>query len=278
MNIGILLHEFTQTDRPGLIAYICDAWREAGHRISLIRGIPQNLPSIDALIAHVNLTVVPPQYTDFFGQFGTVINRDITNISKRFVSRNLLARDDPWGGEVIVKTDRNFGGIPEKMIERASRGEPPLSSIVQRPWRKVEHVHPGDYPVFTHMSEVPTGVWRNPNLVVEKFIPERDGEMYCNRVSHMMGDKVLCRRVYSRSKVIKGSRIEWSEEVDLPDDFDEVRSGLGLDYGKIDFVVHNNRMHVLDVNKTPGRLGDEEIDARVGRKLASGLEKFIVSP
>ena len=275
MKIGVLQHEFSPFERPGLLAYLCDAWVKAGHQIELMRGIPRAKVEVDVLIPHIDLTVTPPEYLEFMASFPMVVNRRMTDNSKRKVSSDLLNEDDAWPGEVIVKTDRNFGGIPERVIQNVSEGRPLDHEISERPWRRVDQLLPAQYPVFSSIRDVPYGVWRNPNLVVEKFIPEVENGLYCNRVAIVMGDKVLCRRVYAKAKVIKGVKIERTEEVEPPEALAEIRERMGMDYGKIDFVVHPDGVHVFDMNNTPSGLNDPEVDAGIGQKLAPGLEAFL---
>lgn len=275
MRIAILQHELSPYDRPGLISSLGDVWQEQGHELLMWRGIPANAPEVDVIIPHIDLTVTPPEYQSWLEQFPAVVNRLSTDISKRNVSRNLVSADDDWDGEVIVKTNRNFGGMPERLIENAEQGQPLHQEVLQRPWKRVEQLLPEQYPVFANLSSVPFGVWRNEALIVERFIPERDGNQYCNRVALMMGDRVFTRRLYSEAKIIKGPNITRIEECDLPPGFESVRQNLGLDYGKIDFVVHGDEIHVLDVNNTPAGMNVPEIDQRIGHQLAPGINCFI---
>jgi len=275
LKIGVLQHEYSPFERPGLLAYLCDAWVEDGHHVEMLRGIPRGEVEVDVLIPHIDLTVTPPRYQEYIDTFPVVVNRRFTDNSKRKVSQDLLGPDDPWPGEVIVKTDKNFGGIPERVILNVSEDLPLDEEITQRPWRKVDQLLPAQYPVFATIRDVPTGVWRNSNLIVEKFVPEIEDGLYCNRVAIVMGDKVLCRRVYARAKVIKGVRIERTEEVDPPAELSSIRERLGMDYGKIDFVVHEDGVHVFDMNNTPSGLNDPQVDAGIGHKLAPGLSAVV---
>lgn len=274
-RIGILLHEFDPFPRAGLLSYLAAEWQAAGHEVVYFRGIPEDEPAVDVLIPHVDVTVTPADYLDFIAGFPVVVNRRLLDISKRKVSSNLLAQDDDWQGEVIVKTDRNFGGIPELTVELYAAGAPFGGAIHQRPWRKVEQIIPAQYPVFSGLSDVPPGVWRNPNLVVEKFLAEREGDLYCHRVALVMGDVVLCQRVYGKTRVIKGRNLLRSEPVDPPAELAEIRERFGMDYGKVDFAVRDGQVHVFDVNNTPSGLNNPEVDARIGKQLAPGIEVFL---
>ena len=175
-RISILLHELSAygvSQRP-LIWFLAEAWKKSGIEISILKGISHDVPDTDLLIPHIDLTVTPPDYVEFIDRFPNVINRRLTDISKRVISAYLVTQDDPYAGKVIVKTNMNYGGIPELIYDDlAGRGGLDIGSI-QRPWRKVDHLDPENYPIFGSIQEVPTGVWRNSNLVVEKFMPETE--------------------------------------------------------------------------------------------------------
>jgi len=276
-KVAILLHEHDRYDDVAhpFIWYLAKRWKQLGIRIEVLKGIPRRTPDADLLIAHVDLTVMPPDYVEFINRFPHVLNRGMTDISKRRISGNLVKRSDRYTGQVVVKTDMNCGGMPE-LINRSLSGKGQIPRPhSQRPWSRVEHLEPGKYPIFENIRAVPGGVWRNRHLVVEKFLPEIQGELFCNRVALIMGENVRCGRGYSRSPIVKGSSIVHSEPIETPPGFEEIRRRYAIDYGKIDYVVHDGVIHVLDVNKTPGRVADDEFNLRLGAKLADGLLPFL---
>ena len=50
-----------------------------------------------------------------------------------------------------------------------------------------------------------------------------------------------------------------------------MRRRLGLDYGKIDYVIHQGQVVILDANRTPAGPGTPEATARTVGDLADGI-------
>ena len=71
---------------------------------------------LDRSGSHVN------EYGAVLDAHPRVVNRQVRDSSKRRVSRNLVRPGDGWEGPVIVKTDRNHGGLPEADTASALRG------------------------------------------------------------------------------------------------------------------------------------------------------------
>jgi len=111
--------------------------------------------------------------------------------------------------------------------------------------------------------------------VVEKFIPERDGDLYANRAAFCMFESNTCLRQTANTPIVKASGVLRFEAIDTPPEFKQIRKDLGLDYGKIDYVVHDGEIHILDVNKTLGGVKDEEINWKYANMLADGLLPFL---
>jgi hypothetical protein len=250
-----------------------------GCEVQILRGVSAPVPRVDLLIPQVDLTRTPRAYRRHIERFPRVLNRRVTDISKRRISTNLLTRGSVYDGPVVVKTDCNHGGLPE------SRAFPATFGWLNRLRRKLAGARPddlryasvlprGEYPVYARLGDVPAGVWSNRQLVVERFIPERRDGHYCIRVCLCLGDVVLNRRVCSRDPIIKGGAAI-SEEAPVPAALLAFRERLGLDYGKIDYVVHGGDVQVLDANRTPGILGDAAVDERISRKLAAGIWRFV---
>jgi hypothetical protein len=136
--------------------------------------------------------------------------------------------------------------------------------------------------VFDSLAAVPVGVWRNPNLVVEKFLPERneDGE-YLLRIWVFLGDSEIYYQGVSRDPVVKGAntiRREFLDPADLPPSLRETRKRLGFDYGKFDFGLVDGEVVLYDVNRTPGfpRTADESpMIGQAIQMLSRGLDSFV---
>jgi len=184
--ILILLHQqdktFDSTDY--LIKFLMKEWEAMGCTVDVMRGTRQQRRA-DLMIPHVDLTITPQAYVDLLRAYPNVVNRYVADISKSRISTHLIARNDPYTGPVIVKTDRNYGGVPERLLFPPSRFRPSrwawsarrligkvLGTDLRRvAWRYVESMPPDAYPVFPSVRDVPNGVFENTNLVVERSFP-----------------------------------------------------------------------------------------------------------
>jgi hypothetical protein len=283
--IAILVHESDPHPRPTphSLWRIAEVWREWGCAVHVLRGTRAAAPAVDLVVPQIDLTTTPTPYRRYLERFPRVLNRRVVDISKRRVSGNLLRRGDSWDGPVIVKTDRNYGGLPEAKRapwwspgQLASRIQQRRHSTARGDFRFVREIPTGEYPIFPNARSVPPSVWSNRYLVVERFVPEIVDGLFCLRACLCLGDVVLNRRLLSPRPVIKGSA-ERSEEMPVLPALLEFRERFGLDYGKIDYVVHDGELCVLDVNRSPGVLADAEVTDRICRKLAAGVRVWIDS-
>ena len=116
----------------------------------------------------------------------------------------------------------------------------------------------------------------DPDFFVEKFLPERDGELYCVNFYKFLGDSELCQKLWSTEPVITGSGIVKRENIEPDPAIRSLRHSLNLDYGKMDYCLHNGAPVLVDANKTVGlarsRRTPEEISHLYER--ARGIEKY----
>jgi hypothetical protein len=137
-----------------------------------------------------------------------------------------------------------FGGFETYHNFRARRE-------ANRSWRHKRLLRYAQYPIYASRSEIPDGVWQNKNLVVEKFLSEKEGNEYCCRHWVFLGDRDVNLRSYSTDPVVKmNGRVERTEDV-VPQDLREIRENLGFDYGKFDYGIVNGKTVLYDVNRTP---------------------------
>jgi hypothetical protein len=287
-KIAILLHEKDLYPQSAgfFIWSLCDIWREWGIEIVPLKGINKYVEA-DLLIPHVDTTVLPEEYADFFQKYPRVVNRRLRDISKRLVSRNLLTRMDSYDGPVIVKTNFNYGAIPELRLhgceitfpKKAKKGF--WDAILNRQakntnlcWEKINCMDPDHYQIFPSIKDVPEGVFVNESLVVERFLPEYKNGIYYLRVYKFFGDRAYCARLGSKDPIVKQKNIVSREEVSIPDEVVAFRNELGMDYGKLDFVIREGRVIVFDVNRTPGLIKSEEQLKANALKLAPGISCF----
>jgi hypothetical protein len=298
LRVAVLLHE--RDLRAHRIAYsvwhLARAWAEHGVagravEVTVERGT-KGRADADVVVNHLDLTVVPPAYLDYLARFPVALNAGCPDLSKRRVSAAALAPGERWDGPVIVKTDANCGGIGEERLEReplpcrlaraARLAGAALGGARARErerWRRLRRLPSEDYPVFPSLREVPEGVLENPALVVERFLPEREGSLYALRTHTRLGDRHRSRRVLAAEPVVKANRTVLREEIEPNPEVVAAADRLRLDYGKVDYVVHEGRVVVLDANRTPtyGPRLDEAARKASAEALAPGLAAFLRS-
>lgn len=268
-TIAVLWHEYQQQHPlhgrvSYMISHYADVWREDGHQVINIYGPTQFLPA-DVLIVHVDLSVVPPEYLRFAARFPVALNGTIGDIRKSTVSTLRVQANDPWLGPVIVKSDLNFAGIPERRIKSATSS--PTGPMMGSP---------NDYRVFDRIAAVPRMVWSDPNVVVERFMPQiEDGEYVIHNMV-FLGERATCTKNFSKHPVIHASNQTRTSWVEPHPDVLALRKKLGFDMGKFDYVIHEGKPVVFDTNKTvgaqPGTPSPEQ--QRVRRQRAEGLYAY----
>lgn len=282
-RIAVLLHERDQkfTSRRSFVQLLAEEWRAEGLEVELVWGLRPEIRA-DVLFAHLDLTVVPESYRRFLERFPVVVNRNCLDISKSRISRNTLSQGERYAHPVIVKTDLNCGGKSEgrlglkkkglvgRMAEATSRF---LRSPQDAPeW--MEGLQSHGYPIFPDLGSVPPAVFKNRSLVVEKFIPERDGDDYCLRYYYFLGDRAENRLLRSREPIVKGRSVYAAEPIPVTDAIRQVQAELGLDYGKLDYVMQDGRVELLDVSRTPAYTSPEYARP-IARELAAGIHRFL---
>jgi hypothetical protein len=293
-TIAVLLDDRDDSfDSAGyLLRLLLQRWQAAGAEVMILRGTRTFVPA-DVIIPHLDLTITPPAYHEFLQRYPLAINRRLIDISKSTISSNLLSPGDAYDGEVIVKTNCNYGGLPESRLKPrpaarplVQRGRDKLAAMFRGKratedlaWRSMESIKSGDYPIFPSLAAVPPGVFANKNLVAEKFLPERDGQDYCLRYCYFFGDQQINFRLRSKSPVVKGSNTFSCDETPAPVELDAMRRRLGLDYGKLDYVLRDGRVVLFDVNRTPASAALEryQLTTSVVTHLAAGLAPLLDS-
>jgi hypothetical protein len=269
-RIAILKHE-ADRGRDYLIDLFAEYWKEDGLDVRCVYGT-EFVPA-DVAILHVDLSIVPDEYVELALRYPVTVNGRITDIRKSTTSRVLLRPDDPWPGPAIVKTDLNCGGLAEYRLAR--KRAPGWQKITRRLGRKLLRRH--SYRIYPSIADVPRRAFHDPRLVVERFIPEREGDGYCIRVYQFLGDRHSCTRLVCTDPIIKAGG-NWKSHPMEPDPgIEEIRRGLGFDYGKFDYVVHDGTVVLLDPNKTPGGSRFTPTPERVDRwrARAQGVLSFL---
>ncbi|WP_428410117.1 hypothetical protein [Hyphococcus sp.] len=252
-------------------------WREAGHDI-LIRPLGRMSRTPDLIIAHVDRTFVDEALMARERAAAPVVNGAVTDISKRTISAARVSQDDDYTGAVMVKSNLNFHGAAERRaralhIRAADSLWRLIKSVLPSGWTR-ESLH-YRYPIYDRKADMPAWIWNDQNYVVERFLPERDGEFYVTRSWVFFGDRDHVRLSRSYSPIVKSQSTVSHEQLDAaPPELVEMRRKLGFDYGKFDYVEHEGRAVLLDANKTPTMTGRTPRHMDLLSHFAGGLAEF----
>ncbi len=271
-----------------LLQLLVRSWEARGIKVVVVRDEASYQPA-DIAFLHADLTVVSEQCLALCRRYPAVINGSAVNIEKRYFSDLLVTAQSDWSGPVIVKTVWNCGGWREfrEWLERTAIGRLlqrfggfetyhnfRARREAKRSWRRRRVLPYGQYPIYSTRAEVPAGVWQNPNMSVEKFLSEKEGNEYYCRHWVFLGDREVSFRSYSLDPVVKlTGRIEPTKDV-VPEDLREIRRSLGFDYGKFDYCVVDGKTVLYDVNRTPAA----SVEARYAwavPELERGIESLL---
>lgn len=278
-TIVFLLHEndqpFPQTQY--LLKHLANEWYAQGMRIMLAYGTQHFIPG-DAVFSHIDVSVIDKSYQDYMQQYSVAINQQVINIQSRHFSQQLVTENSNYIGPVIVKTNNNYGGLPERgMQERRLGKEIPKPDFVD--WATLNFIAPEHYPIFPSIQHVPKGVWQNPELIAEKFLPEMDNEGYFVMNAYLFfGSREIGIRVTSKNPVIKGENIIKRElNNNIPEQVRQRRKELGFDYGRLDYTIVNNEIVLFDTNKTPSlsEQGASLYYQEIVKNLSLGIHDFM---
>jgi len=267
-------------EQPFVIHLLAEEWRARGIPVEVTDTLPEPTGPDVLVFPHTDITAIPPPLAEVLSRCGRVINRAVTDISKRAISRYLVGSPDEYDGAVIVKTNLNYGGKPEMRIVAARGGEPwdRLQNYLRVPWPVSGILNAEEYPIFREARNVPPLVWENPRLVVEKFLPEREGDLYGLRQYIFLGDVEFNTRALSKSMLVKSRGIVHREMLaSTPHGVRALRDQLGFDYGKFDYVMHDGEPVVFDVNRTFS-YDPESKTGSAGQmvpRLADGIRQFM---
>lgn len=262
-RVAILLHEHQSEERLALyaISHLAEYWRADGIEVVHLFGVERFVPA-DLVLVHVDLSVVGDEYLDFARRYPVALNAGVNDIRKSSFSTLIVNGRDAYSGPVIVKSDLNYGGLPERVLDPAA-DHGPIGD-------------PADYRVYESPAHVPARLRGDARVVVERFVPERDHEGFHTRMYEFLGDRHTSVRLTSDRPIVStGSHQRW-QSVELPPELPKLRRRLGLDYGKLDYVMHGSRPLLLDVNKTMGATADtsDERVQELRRTRAQGIHVY----
>jgi hypothetical protein len=280
MRVAVLFHaNEEQGGRSYIVHHLAQFWREDGHEVDFLFGTRRFVPA-DILLVHVDLSVVPADYLRFAARYGVALNARVADIRKSTISRNLVRRGDGWEGPVIVKSNLNYAGQPELALRRSWLEQRfwawrRVIERMPRPWEK-PIAQWQDYQVFESLSCVPWSLRVSNKVVIERFRPELENGLYHLRIYQFLGDRSTCARLASPKPVVKAENAVRVESIQPHPAILAWRQRLGIDYGKLDYVVSGGDAVLLDVNKTTGASTHmADADLRVMRRhLAEGLYSY----
>ncbi|MCE0482728.1 MAG: hypothetical protein LV479_00655 [Methylacidiphilales bacterium] len=278
-TIAILFLERDRPENYAISAY-AKIWEEGGIKVHHLIGIKTCVPA-DLLFLHVNLSVVPGEYLQFARRYPRAVNLHARDIRKRSFSSLVLSSDSDYQGEVIVKTDLNYGGVPETYLHPnpffrlASRWQMLRRMILHptRNWRE-----DAVYPVYRSIREVPAACWRNRHWLVEKFIPERLDGHYVIRNYKFLGNRENTLLLVSEKPFIREDALISISPVENEPALQELRRKLRLDFGKFDYVLVDGTPVLIDINKTMGFNPNASHDpgvVKARRQLAEGIYDYL---
>lgn len=261
----------SQKPKPYAISILSRIWEGKG--IKVVSG-PSYADGAEVSVLHIDLTRLDPATLPALPVGHHTVNGRVHDISKCLFSALAVDRTTDWDGMVIVKTNLNHFGKPEADTQVPSRATAVRIRMARISWRLARMLPEKTYPVLASVRQVPNWIWNNPAYIVERFMPERDGDLYVLRGWMFLGSKSYGWKLYSTDPLVKTSsmvRFEYIDEV--PDEIVAQRKKWGFDFGKFDYVVHGDRAYLLDMNKTPMISGGKSSPRT--ELLALGIEDFL---
>jgi len=258
-----------------LIHLLTPIWKEAGIEVAEVFGV-REAPPADVAFLHVDLSVIPPAYLKLARRYPLVVNGAIADIRKSHLSSLRVDRQSDYAGPVIVKSSLNCAGDPEMVYFRhRSKFRRVFVRKSPRPSYPMRLERKEDYRLFSSPAEVPASMWQCADLVIEKFMPERYGHLYCLREWYFCGDKSVQRVELSPDPIFTSGELVRHLDIPVPPELQALRKRLGFDYGKFDYTMIDGKAVPFDFNKTIGVIDrKEETVQEMARELAKGLEAY----
>ena len=274
-TIAVLLHarDTRFTSIKYLLGPLLKEWEGMGFDIQILSGM-KRFVAADLVICHVDLTVVPADYRAFLDRYPVVVNRNLVDISKTVVSDNILDEADGYLGSVIVKTNHNAAGLPERRLLSYRLHDSLPMRAARRAGRMLGARRPDHgYSVFPSLAAVPRRVFADRTLIVERFLPEVEGDTYHVRGWYCFGDREFNIVLRSKDRIVKGETCIDVSEAPVPLEFRHIRERFRCDFGKLDYVLRNGEVVLFDVNRTPviHALAQGGLVEKAARHLAGGI-------
>jgi hypothetical protein len=281
-KIALIFHENEPQHNIRLFAiwHLAEVWRKENVDVVVLFGTGKHIDA-DLAILHVDLSVVPPIYADFAGRYPVVLNRHITDIRKSSFSKLRVNLNDGYEGRIIVKSDMNYAGQPERKLLGTALSRLAFRISLRLPHRRAERGEqepnfksPLDYMIRDSSQVIPQSWFSRGDILIEKFVPEIQEGLFCQRVYHFLGDRGVCILRKSKNPIINASNAVSRTQVDVHPEIVALARRLNFDYGKFDYVLRDGEPLLLDANKTPGAV-DSPAYYELCREWAKGIHFYL---
>lgn len=279
-GIGILEYPHTVAKNLWSVRNLQTVWEEAGARVSRYADLSRPAPDVDVWFCHLDSSVVPRDYAQFIDSRPVAVNGGLKDIRKTGFSEQLISSaDTDYTGEVIVKSDYNYGGLVDSRLVERRKGWTRLLPVGVR--RRLLGLPPDfqanpTYTVYASAKEVPPECFQSPHMVVEKFLPERVGEHYALRMTFLLGSREVSYMITSSEKIVKNRNLIAVEKVETDARVLRWAREHGVEFGKIDYALRDGEPAIFDINRTPGISGASEENQRIlAEALAPGILDFL---
>ncbi len=283
-SIALIFHKNERAKRLPRYAiwHLAEIWRKENIEVIVLFGTDKYVPA-DLALLHVDLSVVSDEYLDFARRYPMVLNGNVKDIRKSSFSQIGVNADDKYNGKVIVKSNLNFGGEPERKLLGTPLSRLKLRVAMRVPWLsfldrdpKSPFRLPTDYRIFDSPDLVPAQWFKREDVFVERFVPEIQNGLYCLRTYHFLGNRGGCVLRKSAHPIVNARTSLKSErrDIDVDPEIVKLAKAMRFDFGKFDYVMHEGQPVLLDVNKTPG-VGKLPQYFAMCREWASGIRCYL---
>ena len=281
-RIALIFHENERkyNIRRFAIWHLANLWRTENLEVVFLFGTAKFVPA-DAAILHVDLTFVPQEYMDFAGRYPVVLNGAVTDIRKSSFSKQRVSPDDDYDGRVIVKSEMNYAGQPERKLlgtalsRLAFRLSCRLPSIrFKNKGPEPDFRSPSDYVIYDSSRSVPREWFSRNDILIEKFIPEMHNGLYVQRIYHFLGSRGVCIFRESEHPILTNVNVVNRHPVEVHPEIVELAKILQFDYGKFDYILQDGKPVLLDANKTPGGTNTLRY-IEMCREWAKGIHSYL---
>lgn len=280
-SVAIIFHENERKIgiRRYTIWHLAEYWKKDGIRVLFLFGVKRQIPA-DVAILHVDLSMVPDKYIEFAQRYPVALNDQVKDIRKSSFCGHKVHLDDGYDGKVIVKSELNYAGGPERKLLGT-----PLSRLAMRIGSRLPRFQtaikgdgptfrtPYDYLIFDSPNSVPREWFHKDDLIIEKFLSEKQDGLYCLRSHHFLGGRSTCVLRKSPHPIVNTETAVSRDLIEPDPRIVELTKAMKFDFGKFDYLMQEGVPFLIDVNKTIGA-GNSSTFFAMCRELAKGIHSY----